>query len=225
MLMWLMFNNTTEIHIISLFPESVKSYLNTSIMQRAQEKGLFSYFVYNLTDWTVRNTRRVDDRPYGWGAGTLITIKPLVQCIRDIVSQYGSMPILLTSPRGEILTQSIASDLVQESDKYIIICWHYEWVDARIFDIFNVREISIGEYVLSSGELASLVIIDSIVRLIPWVLSSESLREESYAEWLDGKKEYPQYSRPEVFEWFSVPEVLLSGDLKKIKKWKIDNLL
>lgn len=214
----------TEIHIISLFPESVKSYLNTSIMQRAQEKGLFSYFVYNLTDWTVRNTRRVDDRPYGWGAGTLITIEPLTRCIRDIQDQYGTMPILLTSPKGEILTQAISNSLTQESNKYIIICWHYEWVDARIFDLFKIREISIGEYVLSSGELASLVIVDSMVRLIPWVLSNDSLREESYSDWIYGKKEYPQYSRPEIFEWFSVPKILLSGDQKKIQDWKINNL-
>ena len=213
-----------EIHIISLFPESIRPYLETSIMQRAQEKGLFRYNIYNLADWTVRNTRRVDDRPYGGWAGTLLTIEPLTKCIRSIQEEHGSMPILLTSPRGETLTQVMSEEFASISDKYLIICGHYEWVDARIFDIFDIREISIGNYVLSSWEIASLVIIDSIVRLIPWVLSVESLKEESFSIDLNGKKEYPQYSRPETFEWFSVPEVLLSGDLKKIQDWKIKNL-
>jgi tRNA (guanine37-N1)-methyltransferase len=219
-----MSNNMIEIHIISLFPESVRPYLDTSIMQRAQDKGLFRYILHNLADYSVKNTRRVDDRPYGWGAGTLITVEPLAICLRDILSQYGKIPILLTSPRGDTLTQWLSQELSEKSDKYIIICGHYEGVDARIFDLFDIREISIGNYVLSSGELASLVIIDSIVRLIPWALSVESLAEESFSEGLDGKKEYPQYSRPEIFESLSVPNVLLSGDLKKIQEWKIKNL-
>lgn len=213
-----------EIHIISLFPESIKPYLDTSIMQRAQSKGLFHYVVHNLTDWTVRNTRRVDDRPYGWGAGTLITVEPLTKCLREILETFWEMPILFTSPKGKKLTQKLSYQLSEESQKYIIICGHYEWVDARIFDLFKIQEISIWDYVLSSGEIASLVIIDSIVRLIPWALSEESLREESFSENLQWKKEYPQYSRPEIFEWLKVPKILLSGDLKKIQEWKNKNL-
>jgi tRNA (guanine37-N1)-methyltransferase len=110
------------------------------------------------------------------------------------------MPILLTSPKGETLTQKLSQELSCISDKYIIICGHYEGIDARVFDIFDIKELSIGNYVLSSGEIASLVIIDSIVRLIPGVLSIESLKEESFSSDLSGKKEYPQYSRPETFE-------------------------
>lgn len=213
-----------EIHVISLFPESIRPYLDTSIMQRAHSKGLFAYVLHNLTDWTVKNTRRVDDRPYWGWAGTILTIEPLVLCIRDIFSDYGEMPILLTSPKWEKLTQKISIDLSKKSNKYIIICWHYEGVDARIFDIFDIHELSIWDYVLSSGEIASLVIIDSMVRLIPGVLSEASLQEESFSEELWWKKEYPQYSRPETFEWCSVPKVLLSGDLKKIQEWKFKNL-
>jgi tRNA (guanine37-N1)-methyltransferase len=213
-----------EIHIVSLFPESIQSYLNSSIMQRAQEKGLFRYYSHNLTDWTVQNTRRVDDRPYWWGPGTLITIEPLCRCLRDIQEQYWKMDILLTSPRWTPLTQSLSQSISKKTDKYIIICGHYEWVDNRIFDLFDIQEISIGRYILSSWELASLVIIDSIVRLIPGVLSPESLEEESFSENLEWKNEYPQYSRPEIFEWLSVPKVLLSGDQKKIKEWKLKNL-
>ncbi len=212
------------IHIISLFPESIKPYLNTSIMQRAQDKGLFVYKIYNLADYSVRNTRRVDDRPYGGWAGTLITIEPISNCLRDIESRYGKMPILLTSPRGDVLTQSLSYDLSRNSEQYTIICGHYEWIDARIYDLFDIYELSIGNYVLSSGELASLVIIDSIVRLIPGVLSVESLTEESFSPWLNGKKEYPQYSRPEIFENLAVPSILLSGDLKKIQNWKMTHL-
>jgi tRNA (guanine37-N1)-methyltransferase len=213
-----------HIHIISLFPESVKPYLDTSIMQRAQEKGLFGYSVYNLTDWTVRNTRRVDDRPYGWWAGTVITIEPIVHALRDIMAEHGEMPILLMSPAGETLDAAMSESLATVSESYCIICWHYEGIDARVFDFFDIRELSIGDYVLSSGELAALVVIDSIVRLIPGVLSAESLREESFSPGLGRKKEYPQYSRPEVYEWVSVPEVLLSWDQKKIWQWKDKNL-
>jgi tRNA (guanine37-N1)-methyltransferase len=210
-------------HIISLFPESIRPYLDTSIMQRAHEKGLFDYTIHNLADYTVRNTRRVDDRPYGWGAGTLITIEPLVNCIRQIIELYGNMPIILMGPRGDMLDQPLCLDLSKESEQYIIICGHYEWVDARIFDIYEVREVSIGAYVLSSGELASLVLIDSIVRLIPGVISEASLLHESYSEALEWKKEYPQYSRPEVYEGHVVPKVLLSGDLRAIHNWQMEH--
>jgi tRNA (guanine37-N1)-methyltransferase len=213
-----------NIHILSLFPESVKPYLNSSIMQRAQEKGLFRYFVHNLTDWTVRNTRRVDDRPYGGWAGTIITIEPLTRALRDIFTEYGEMPILLMSPGGTLLTAEKSEHLARDSEDYCIICGHYEWIDARIYELFDITELSIGEYVLSSGELGALVVIDSIVRLVPWVLSEESLREESFSIWLERKKEYPQYSRPEVFEGIDVPKVLLSGDQKKIAEWREKNL-
>ena len=217
-------NNMFEIHIISLFPESIKPYLDTSIMQRAQSKGLFRYYIHNLADFSVRNTRRVDDRPYGGWAWTLITIEPLVNCIRDIFNTFWEMPIILTSPKWKRLNQKLSHKLSEKSKKYIIICWHYEGVDARIFDLFSIQELSIWDYVLSSGEIASLVIIDSIVRLIPWVISEESLRDESFSENLQWKKEYPQYSRPEIFEWLQVPKILLSGDLKKIQEWKNKNL-
>lgn len=212
------------IHIISLFPESVRPYLDTSIMQRAQDKGLFCYILHNLADYSVRNTRRVDDRPYGWWAGTLITIEPITNCLRYIESQYGKMPILLTSPRWQTLSQELSQNLSQESEQYTIICGHYEWIDERIHTLFDIRELSIGNYILSSGELASLVIIDSIVRLIPGALSVESLAEESFSPGLSGQREYPQYSRPEVFENITVPSVLLSGNLKKIQEWKITHL-
>lgn len=212
-----------EIHIISLFPESIRPYLDTSIMKKAQEKGLFRYYLHNLADWSVKNTRRVDDRPYGGGSGTIITVEPLTHCLRDILTEYGDMPIFLLSPKGDILTQESLEHYSQHS-QMMLICGHYEGIDARIFDLFPITEISIGRYVLSSGELAALVCIDGMVRLIDGVISAESLAEESYSAGLNRKKEYPQYSRPQVFEGISVPEVLISGNPKHIKAWKSTQL-
>lgn len=213
-----------HIHILSLFPESIRPYLESSIMKRAHDKGLFRYTLHNLTDWTVRNTRRVDDRPYGWLPGTILTVEPLSKALRDLENEYWSMRILLPTPRGEILNQSTLEAIPKdEKSQYCIISPHYEWVDERIFSLFPIETFSLGEFIISSGELASLVWIDSVVRLIPWVLSAESLKEESYSLGLDGKKEYPQYSRPEIYEWLCVPKVLLSGDPKEIEKWKKEN--
>ncbi len=213
-----------KIHIVSLFGESIQPYLENSIMKRAQEKGLFQYIIHNLTDWTVKNTRRVDDRPYGWWAGTILTIEPVVLCIRDLIAQYWPIRIIYPSPRGEILTQERCEMYASTpNEQYCLLCGHYEGIDERIFELFDIEEISIGKYVLSSGELASLVWIDSVVRLIPWVLSPESLKEESFSLSLNGEKEYPQYSRPEFFEWIQVPEILLSWDQKKIKEWNHRN--
>lgn len=214
-----------NIHIISLFWESIRPYLESSIMKRAQEKGLFHYTIHNLTDWTVRNTRRVDDRPYGGWAGTILTIEPLTQCLRDLKEQYWAMRILYPSPRWELLTQEKCEAYAQKMNtQYCLICGHYEGIDERIFELFDIEEISIGEYVLSGGELASLVWIDSVVRLLPWALAEESLIEETFSVSLGGKKEYPHYSRPECFEWICVPKILLSWDQKKIREWNHMNL-
>ncbi|GAB0174989.1 MAG: tRNA (guanosine(37)-N1)-methyltransferase TrmD [Candidatus Altimarinota bacterium] len=213
-----------EIHILSLFPESIRPYLESSIMKRAQEKGLFQYKLHNLTDWTVRNTRRVDDRPYGGFPGTVLTIEPLTHALRDLESMYGKMRFILPSPRGKVLKQEDIENNVQESTTpFCIICPHYEGVDERIFQLFPIETFSLGEYIISSGELASLVWIDSVVRLIPGVLSTDSIKEESFSPFLERQKEYPQYSRPENFEGLKVPGVLLSGNMKEIEKWKREN--
>ena len=213
------------VHILSIFGDSVKTYLDASIMKRAQEKGLFRYFIHNLTDWTVKNTRRVDDRPYGGGSGTILTIEPLVLAIEDLEARFGNMKILYPSPRWTILKQEyFEKEVWNENLQYCIICGHYEWIDERIFSLFPIESFSLGEYVLSSGELASMVWIDAFVRLIPGVISETSLKEESYSPWLNRKKEYPQYSRPEKYRELTVPQVLLSGDRKKIDEWKKENV-
>ncbi|MDD5377482.1 MAG: tRNA (guanosine(37)-N1)-methyltransferase TrmD [Candidatus Gracilibacteria bacterium] len=209
-------------HIITLFPEVLRPYLNTSIMGRAQEGGFVNFHIYNLADYSVKNTRRSDDRPYGGFPGTILAPEPLYNLITEIESKEGKQihKVFLT-PRGKLLTQEKLEDFsVQEDRDLIIICGHYEGIDQRIIDLFRVEEISIGEYVLSSGELSSLVFIDGIVRLIPGVISPESLEEESYSKALEGKKEYPHYTRPEVFQGLRVPEELTSGNHKRIEEWK-----
>jgi len=214
-------------HIISLFPEVLKPYLSTSIMGRAQEGGFVNFRLYNLADYSVKNTRRSDDRPYGGFPGTILAPEPLYNLITEIESkEWKSFHKVFLTPRGKLLTQEILEGFSAREEKdLIIICGHYEGIDQRIIDLFDVEEISIGEYVLSSGELSSLVFIDGVVRLIPWVISQESLVEESYSKALDGKKEYPHYTRPEVFQWLRVPEELTSGNHKKIEEWKKKNLL
>jgi tRNA (guanine37-N1)-methyltransferase len=169
----------------------------------------------------------VDDRPYGWWAGTILSIEPLTHALRDLRELYGTLPIYFMSPTGTVLNQEILENLTEvnlASWWCILICGHYEGIDARIFELFPITQLSLWEYVLSSGELASLVLIDGIVRLIPWVIHDASHKEDSYSLAFDRKKEYPQFSRPEIFEWLKVPEVLISWDHKKIEKWKKEHL-
>ncbi|MFA6090249.1 MAG: tRNA (guanosine(37)-N1)-methyltransferase TrmD [Candidatus Gracilibacteria bacterium] len=216
-----------HIHTITLFPEALRPYLETSIMGRAQEGGFVNFHLYNLADYSVKNTRRSDSRPYGGFPGTILAPEPLYNLITEIEEREGKQihKVFLT-PRGKLLNQELLENFSQREEKdLIIICGHYEGIDQRIIELFNVEEISIGEYVLSSGELSSLVFIDGIVRLIPGVISPESLQEESYSKALNGQKEYPHYTRPEVFQGLSVPEELTSGNHKKIEEWKKNNLL
>ncbi|OIP55151.1 tRNA (guanosine(37)-N1)-methyltransferase TrmD [Candidatus Gracilibacteria bacterium CG2_30_37_12] len=209
-------------HIITLFPEVLRPYLETSIMGRAQEGGFVNFHLYNLADYSVKNTRRSDSRPYGGFPGTILAPEPLYNLITEIESREGKQihKVFLT-PRGELLNQEVLEKFSQREEKdLIIICGHYEGIDQRIIELFNIEEISIGEYVLSSGELSSLVFIDGMVRLIPGVISRESLVEESYSKALNGRKEYPHYTRPEVFQGLQVPKELISGNHKKIEEWK-----
>ncbi len=208
-------------HIISLFPEVLEEYFSTSIMKIARDKRHFETCIYNLADYSVRNTRRVDRRPYGGFPGMIISAEPLYDCISEIFSIVKrKIPLYYMTPRGDLWNQKKAEQIAKTEEEFIMICGHYEWIDQRIVDMFDIREISIWEFVLTSGELAAMVVLDSMVRLIPGVLSPESLVEESFSDSLNGKKEYPQYTRPEEFMWRKVPEALLSGDPKKIEAWK-----
>lgn len=210
-----------QFHIITLFPEVLKPYLSTSIMGRAREGGFVDFHLYNLADYSVRNTRRSDDRPYGGFPGTILAPEPLYNVIAEIeAKEWKSLRKVYLTPRGKLLQQETLEGFAEKSEDIIVICGHYEGIDQRIIDLFEVEEISIGEYVLSSGELSSLVFIDGVTRLIPGVISTESLAEESYSIGLDRRKEYPQYTRPEVFQGLGVPEELISGHHKRIAEWK-----
>lgn len=209
-----------KIHILTLFPESFESYFKSSIIKIAIDKGLFEPIFYNICDFSVKNTRRVDSRPYGWWAGTLISIEPLYKAISHIENKFWVLKKIYLTPRWETLNQAKLEKFAKSEKDIILICGHYEWIDERIKDIFEIEEISIWKYVLTSWELASMVFIDWIIRLLPWVISDKSLVEESYSKSLKGKKEYPQYTRPEEFMWHKVPEELLSWNPKIIQKWK-----
>ncbi len=214
-----------KIHIITNFIGAFTSYFDSSIMRIAREKGLFEPVFYNLGDYSLQAQHRVDDKPYGGWVGALIQIEPMYRAITAIDPENRMKKIYLW-PRGERLRQERIEQLSDELERseFIILCGHYEGVDHRVFEMFSFEQYSIGDFVVSSGELATMVFVDAIVRLIPGVIGNEaSLHEESFSEALDGKPEYPQYTRPADFMGYTVPEVLLCGDPKKIGEWRKKN--
>ncbi len=215
-----------KIHIITIFPESFDSYMNTSIIWRAKEKWLFEIFFYKLNDFSDRNFKQVDDKAYGMH-GQVISPEPLYKAISHIQEKiWKDVPIVYMSPKWNLLNQKKVEEYYKKLDEeFIIICGHYEWIDQRIVDNYVDFEISIWEYILSSWEIAAEVFIDALIRHIPWVLWNEkSLEEESFSEKFCRQKEHPVYTRPRDFKWYKVPDVLLSWNHKKIEDWKRDNL-
>lgn len=215
-----------KLHIITIFPEAFDSYLSTSIAKNAVDKRLLDVKLYKLNNFSYDNFKRVDDKVYG-SHGQLIKADILSRAIEYIFSIiWKKIKVVYMSPKWDLLNQEKVEKYSNElNDEFIIICGHYEWIDQRIIDLYEVSEISIGEYVLTSWELARQVFIDSIVRLIPWVINSEiSHEEESFSIKLNRQKEYPQYTVPKEFSWLYVPDVLTSGDYKAINDWKMNNL-
>jgi tRNA (guanine37-N1)-methyltransferase len=232
-------------HIITNFTASFSSYFDSSIMRIAREKWLFEPVFYNLGDFSTQAQHRVDDKPFGGWAGALLQVEPIYNAIRHLEDKIqnakskmedwvlppweggeGGFRKIYLGPRGERLRQPKIEQLSEEfrNEEFIILCGHYEGVDHRVFEMFEFEQYSIGDFVVSSGELASMVFLDAIVRLIPGVVGNDaSLLEESFSEALDGKPEYPQYTRPADFMGYKVPEILLSGDHKKISEWRKKN--
>lgn len=203
------------IDIITVFPNQIDSFLKEGVFRIAREKGLVEVVTHDLRKWSKDKRKTVDDRPYGGGAGMILIVEPLYKAIKEL-KQRNSY-IIFTSPSGEKLTQN-KSESLSKLEHIIIIAGHYEGIDQRIIDKFVNEEVSIGDYVLSGGELPALVISDSIIRLIPGVLgNTQSLLEESFN---DGLLEYPQYSRPSNYEGMKVPQILLNGNHKEISDWK-----
>ena len=207
-----------QIDILTLFPESVDAMLNVSILGRAQERGYIAIRTHQIRAYTTNKQMQVDDYPYGGGRGAVMQADPLFRCWEHVVNTYGPGRTIFMSPCGRTFTQSVARELKAQYDHLILVCGHYEGIDERVIDAFADEEISIGDYILTGGELASLVVADSVLRLKPGVLAEQKgYEEESY--W-DGLLEYPQYTRPEVWEGRAVPEVLLGGDHAKIDAWR-----
>lgn len=208
--------------LITIFPESLQAYLDTSILKRAQEKGLVEIKVHNLRNWSQNKHKTVDDTPYGGGPGMVFMVEPIFNAIKELKKENSK--VFLTSPKGEKLTQNKITNLSKEQDAhYIILCGHYEGFDQRVHDNLVDYEFSIGDYVLSGGELPALVLVDGITRLIPGVLGNkQSLENESFT---NNVLDFPQYSKPAKFKGWDVPEVLLSGNHKKIKEWREEKAL
>lgn len=203
-----------NIHILTLFPEMFLVF-NHSIINRAVQNKIFSINTVNIRDYSENKHRKVDDYPYGGGAGMVMTPQPIVDCI-DAVKGINKGKVIFLGPRGKTFNQEMAKELSKEPE-LIFLCGHYEGIDERVYKYID-EEISLGDFVLTGGEMACIPIVDSICRLIPGVLStSESYTEESFYE---GLLEYPQYTRPECFNGDSVPEILLSGHHENIRKWR-----
>jgi len=210
------------ISIISIFPGLFQSVFAESIIKRAQEKGLLEISIYDLRDFSEDKHRRVDDYPYGGGAGMVMKPEPFFKAVRAVRERS---PVkgkaILMSPQGLRLTQDKLKELSKEKH-LIILCGHYEGIDERVRAYLADEEISIGDYILTGGEIPAMVLVDALARLIPGVLSTSSLEEESFA---CGLLEYPQYTRPQEYEGMCVPEILLSGDHEKIRQWRYEEAL
>ncbi len=216
-----------RISIITLFPEVFEPILNSSILKRAQKKGLVEFELVNLRDFGEGRHKIVDDRPYGGGVGMVLRADILAKAITFITNFDATVQnyVILTSASGRPYQQAKAQEFSQ-LDHLIVVCGHYEGVDQRFIDKYVDEEISIGDYVLTGGEIPAMVIADSITRLIPGVLEKEeATAEESFSPTTSGQLEYPHYTRPEEFEGEKVPEILLSGNHGEIKKWRAQKSL
>ncbi len=208
-----------RIDIISAVPDLMESPFQTSILKRAMEKGLAEVYFHNIRDWATNNYKQIDDAPYGGGAGMVMMIEPLDKCISELKSQRNYDEIIYLTPDGKTLNQRISNNLSIKNN-LIFICGHYKGIDQRVRDLHVTLEISIGDYVLTGGELAACVLADSVIRLLPGVLNDEqSALTDSFQ---DDLLSPPIYTRPEEYKGLKVPEILLSGNNKKIEEWRHD---
>lgn len=205
--------------VLSLFPEILDGFFASSIMAKSITKGLVAYQPVQIRDFAFSKHRNCDDLPYGGGAGMLLKTEPLALALDSVAA--ADKRVIYTSPGGRLLSQEYAESLAKEPE-LVIICGRYEGIDQRIIDEYVDDEVSIGDYVLSSGETAALVIIDAIYRLLDGVINQESLQEESHTR---GLLEYPHYTRPEVWRGMVVPPVLLSGHHAEIQRWRLEQSL
>jgi len=208
--------------IITVLPGLLESPFAHSILLRAQKKGIAEIFVHNLRDYATNKQKSVDDYPYGGGSGMVMSIEPFAKCIETLKSAHQYDDIIFMSPDGETFSQSIANEFSVKKN-LMVLCGHYKGIDQRIRDLFVTREISIGDYVLSGGELPAAVMVDAIIRLIPGVLNDETsaLSDSFQGELLDA----PVYTRPADWKGHKVPDILLSGHEAKINEWRYEQAL
>jgi tRNA (guanine37-N1)-methyltransferase len=211
-----------QIHVLSVIPELLESPFQHSILKRAQDKGLLKVDVHQLRKWAVNEYGQVDDYQFGGGAGMVMMCEPLAKAIEELSALEKFDEIIFLTPDGERFNQGIANQLSLKKN-LLLICGHYKGIDERIREHFVTREISIGDYVLSGGELAAAVVVDAIGRLLPGVLNDET--SALFDSFQDNLLAPPVYTRPEEYRGWKVPEVLLSGDHKKIEEWRFDEAM
>lgn len=208
--------------VLTLFPEQVEAAFSHSIMKRAMEDGKIELRCINIRDYTKDSHGHVDDAPFGGGAGMLMQAEPIYEAFSELQEKENPTKVIYCSPRGRIFSQKIAEELAEERH-IAFLCGHYEGVDQRALELLNAEELSLGDYVLSGGELACAIMMDAISRVREGVLNKkESYEDESFS---NGLLEYPQYTRPREYKGLTVPEVLLSGDHKKIAEWRHEESL
>lgn len=205
-------------HVLTLFPEMIMNGLETSILGRAAAKGIVSFEAVNIRDYTLERHGKVDDYPYGGGAGMVMQAEPIYRAYAALVEKIGKKPrVIYMTPQGQTFNQSIAEDLAEEED-LVFLCGHYEGVDERVLEMIATDYLSAGDYVLTGGELPAMMMIDCISRLVPGVLNNNVSAE--FETFHDNLLEYPQYTRPEVFMGKKVPDILLSGHHANVEKWR-----
>lgn len=211
-----------RIDIITVLPQMVEPFMNESILARAQKKGLVEIHIHNLRDYTLDKWKRVDDYPYGGFAGMVMQVEPIDRCISALKAERDYDEIIFTSPDGEQFTQHVANDLSMK-ENIIILCGHYKGIDQRVRDHLITREISIGDFVLTGGELPAAVMADAIVRLLPGAIGDE---QSAFSDcFQDDLLSAPIYSRPAEYKGWRVPDILLSGHEAKIKEWEMEQAL
>ena len=209
---------SNKFHVVTIFPEMLTTYLGFSILKRAIQKNLISVKIHNLRDYTKDKHKTVDDYPYGGGTGMVLKPEPFFTIVDSLWPEKNKRKIIMLSPRGHLFTQNKAVEISDEKKEIIFFCGRYEAIDQRVSDCLVDEEISIGDYILTGGELPALVIIDAVARLIPGVLGDfASTADESFS-W--GLLDYPHYTRPEIYQGNTVPGILLSGNHSEINRWR-----
>ena len=209
-------------YVMTLFPDMIEAAAHTSILGRAIDKGLIGLDTFNIRDYSKEKHKHVDDYPYGGGMGMLMMAEPVCGCFDAVAEKTGGRPrVIYLSPAGRTLDQALVKELAQE-ENLVLLCGHYEGIDERAIEELEAEEVSIGDYVLTGGELPALVLMDAVSRQVPGVLSEGSADVESFS---DNLLEFPQYTRPEEYRGRKVPEILLSGDHKKVDDWRREQSL